>query len=69
MTVEVKFVASERDEDVARTALELFDKAPEYRDVYFFDTGDMKLFDRGMVLRARQIRDGTPDALYEVPKT
>lgn len=64
--VEIKFVASEKDEEVVRAALDLFDKDPEHRDVYFFDTGDLALFDRGMVLRARQIRDGKDDSTVKL---
>jgi hypothetical protein len=66
MSVEVKFVASEKDEEVVRSALGLFDQAPEYRDVYFFDTGDIKLFKRGIVLRARQTHDAKDDSTVKL---
>jgi hypothetical protein len=64
--VEIKLIARERDEDVVRVALDLVDRDPEHRDIYFFDTPALELFDAGLVLRARQIRDDADDSTVKI---
>jgi hypothetical protein len=66
MAVEIKAIAREKDEDVVRTALHLVDMDPEHRDIYFFDTHDLGLFDNGLVLRARLIKDDTDDSTVKL---
>jgi hypothetical protein len=65
-SVEIKVVASERGERAVYRELGLLDLEPERRDVYYFDTPSLRLFDRGLVLRARVIRDGADDSTVKI---
>jgi hypothetical protein len=72
-TVEMKITARARDEDEVREALERADIEPEVREVYFFDTTDLTLFEARIVLRARLVHDGADDSTVKLrpidPKT
>ena len=47
-------------------ALAQVDIEPEAREIYFFDTPDLALFEAGIVLRARLIRDGADDSTVKL---
>jgi hypothetical protein len=65
-TVEMKITARARDEDEMLEALEQTHIEPEARDVYFFDTTDLTLFEAGIVLRARRVHDGADDSTVKL---
>jgi hypothetical protein len=65
-TVEMKITARAQDEDEVLEALERADIEPESREVYFFDTPELTLFEAGIVLRARRIRDGGDDSTVKL---
>jgi len=64
--VEVKITAQIHDEAKVRRALEHSGVEPEHREIYFFDTRDLALFDAGVVLRARKIIDGADDSTVKL---
>ena len=72
-TVEMKITARARDEDEVLEALERAHIKPEAREVYFFDTRELTLFEAGIVLRARLVHDGADDSTVKLrpvdPKT
>lgn len=59
-SVEIKLTVRADQEQMVHSALEGEDAEPERRQVYFFDTDDLALYESGLVLRARKI-DGDPD--------
>jgi hypothetical protein len=65
-TVEMKITARARDEDEVLEALEQAHIEPEAREVYFFDTEDLTLFEAGIVLRARRVHDGADDSTVKL---
>jgi hypothetical protein len=65
-TVEMKITARARDEDEVLEALEQAHIEPEARDVYFFDTTDLTVFEAGIVLRARRVHDGADDSTVKL---
>jgi hypothetical protein len=65
-TVEMKITARARDEDEVVEALERADVEPEARQVYFFDTSNLTLFEAGIVLRARLVHDGADDSTVKL---
>jgi hypothetical protein len=65
-TVEMRITARARDEDEVLEALERAHIEPEARDVYFFDTTDLTLFEAGIVLRARLVHDGVDDSTVKL---
>lgn len=65
-TVEMKITARARDEDEVLDALEQAHIEPEARDVYFFDTTDLTLFEAGIVLRARRVHDGADESTVKL---
>jgi hypothetical protein len=64
--IEIKITARARDEAEVREALESFDAAAERREIYFFDTPELALFESGLVLRARLIRGGADDSTVKL---
>jgi hypothetical protein len=64
--VEIKVAASEHGERAVQRKLHLRDGDAEHRDVYFFDTRELRLFDQGLVLRARRIHDGADDFTVKI---
>jgi len=64
--VEVKITAQMHDEDTVRSVLEGSGADPEHREVFFFDTPELGLFDAGVVLRARLTHDGTDDSTVKL---
>jgi hypothetical protein len=65
-TVEMKITARTRDEDEVLEALERAAVEPEVREVYFFDSTDLALFEAGIVLRARLVHDGADDSTVKL---
>jgi hypothetical protein len=65
-TVEMKITARARDEDEVLEALDRADIEPEVREVYFFDTTDLTLFEAGIVLRARLVHEGADDSTVKL---
>jgi hypothetical protein len=65
-TVEMKITARAVDEDLVLSVLEREGAEPESREVYFFDTQGLALFEAGIVLRARLVRDGADDSTVKL---
>lgn len=64
--VEVKITARIEDEE---RVLELLDKSgeePEARTIYFFDTPELALFEKGLVLRARKVKGDDDDSVVKL---
>jgi hypothetical protein len=64
--IEIKITARAADEDEVRAALETADIEAERREIWFYDTPDLALFDRGLVLRARLIHGGADDSTVKL---
>jgi hypothetical protein len=64
--IEIKITARAKDEDVVRGALEAQDVEAEEREIYFFDTPELGLFEAGLVLRARLVHDGADDSTVKL---
>ncbi len=64
--IEIKITASAKDEDVVRAALVAEDVEAERREIYFFDTQGLGLFEAGLVLRARLVEDGADDSTVKL---
>ena len=69
--IEVKLAFMSEDTAKAFAVLGLSDPPKEERRIHFFDTGDLALFDRGLILRARQTvaGDDPDDATLKVRGT
>jgi hypothetical protein len=65
-SVEMKITARAKDEDEVLELLEHEGVEPERREVYFFDTPELALFEGGIVLRARLIHDGADDSTVKL---
>jgi hypothetical protein len=70
-TIEVKLAFVLEDTANAFAILGLSDPPKEERRIHFFDTENLVLFDRGLILRVRQTVAGgdTDDATFKVPRT
>jgi hypothetical protein len=64
--IEIKITARAKDEDAVRAALDSAGIEAEKREVYFFDTPELALFDAGIVLRARLVHDGADDSTVKL---
>lgn len=64
--VEIKITAQARDEDAVRAALEAADVEAERREIWFYDTPDLSLFEAGLVLRARLVHGGADDSTVKL---
>jgi hypothetical protein len=64
-SVEIKLTVRNDQEGLVRDALARADAEAEERTVYFFDTPDLRLYDAGLVVRARQ-RDGEDDSTVKL---
>jgi hypothetical protein len=49
-----------------RAALESQDLEAEHREIFFFDTPQLNLFEAGLVLRARIVQDGADDSTVKL---
>jgi hypothetical protein len=64
--VEMKITARVEDEDEVLAGARWADAEPESRQIFFFDTADLTLFDAGVVLRARLVHDGVDDSTVKL---
>jgi len=64
--IEIKITARAADEDEVRAALETADIDSERREIWFYDTPGLALFDRGLVLRARLVHGGADDSTVKL---
>src|SRR5262245_23157866 len=71
--VELKVTIAEEKEGAAADAFGLDPGKGERRRIFFFDTLDLALFNKGLVLRAREVRGGRDDSTVKIrpidPKT
>jgi hypothetical protein len=66
MMVEVKEMIAAGDVERAADALHLSPSKAERREVYFYDTADLELFDAGLILRTRKVIDGADDSTVKM---
>jgi hypothetical protein len=64
--VELKVTVSEQKEQAAARAFGLDPKEAERRRIFFFDTLDLSLFKKGIVLRAREVKGGADDSTVKI---
>jgi hypothetical protein len=64
--VELKITVRVEDEDDVLARARRADAVPETREVFYFDTPGLELFDAGVVLRARLAHDGPDDSTVKV---
>jgi hypothetical protein len=64
--VEIKVTVSEKKEAAAEKAFELHRKKGEERRIFFFDTSRLALFEKGLVLRAREVAGEKDDSTVKV---
>ncbi|NUO47860.1 MAG: hypothetical protein HOV80_03280, partial [Polyangiaceae bacterium] len=64
--VEVKVTVRAEDIDLAGERFELAADGAEERDIYFFDTPALELFDDGVILRARNVHDDVDDTTVKI---
>jgi hypothetical protein len=64
--VELKVTVSERMEHAAADAFDLDPRRGERRRIFFFDTPALTLFNAGLVLRAREVKDGEDDSTVKI---
>jgi hypothetical protein len=64
--VEIKVTVSETKERAAADAFGLDPRRAERRHVYFFDNERLGLFERGVVLRAREVKGGKDDSTVKI---
>ena len=64
--VEIKVTARVSQEDEALELLKSTGEEPETRTIYFFDTPELDLFDKGLVLRARKVRGDEDDSTVKL---
>jgi len=66
MMVEVKMMIATSDIARATDALHLSSAKAETREVYFYDSPALALFDAGLILRARKVIDGADDSTVKM---
>jgi hypothetical protein len=64
--VELKVTVSEQKEEAAADAFTLDPKKGERRRIFFFDTSALALFNKGLVLRAREVKGGRDDSTVKI---
>jgi hypothetical protein len=64
--VELKVTVSEQKEQAAAQAFGLDPNTGERRRIFFFDTSDLALFNKGLVLRAREVKGGKDDSTVKI---
>ncbi len=64
--VEIKITVRKEDEQRAYDALDVGHRDAVKRDIYFYDTPDLKLYKKGVVLRARVIEDDDNDTVVKI---
>jgi hypothetical protein len=65
-TVELKLTVPESDQRSAVTALRMDPIDAQIRQVFFFDTPDLRLYDKGLVARARRIQGRGDDTVVKL---
>lgn len=65
-SVELKLTIPESDQRSAVQALDMDPLDAELRQVYFFDTRDLSLFERGVVVRARRVQKKGDDSVVKL---
>jgi hypothetical protein len=65
-TVELKLTVPESDQRSAIVALDMDPVEAQIRQVFFFDTPDLDLYERGVVVRARRIQGGEGDSIVKL---
>jgi hypothetical protein len=65
-SVELKLTIPESDQRSAVQALDMDPLEGELRQVYFFDTPDLSLFERGLVVRARRVQRKGDDSVIKL---
>jgi hypothetical protein len=65
-SVEIKLTVRADQEQMVHSALEREDVEPEKRQVYFFDTDNLDLYESGLVLRARKVQDDTDNTTVKL---
>ena len=64
--IEIKITAQARDEDAVRLALDSADIEAERREIWFYDTPELDLFEAGLVLRARLVHGDADDSTVKL---
>jgi hypothetical protein len=64
--IEIKITARAADENAVRAALDAADIEPQARQIWFYDTPELDLFEAGLVLRARRISGGADDSTVKL---
>jgi hypothetical protein len=64
--VEIKVTVSERKERAAEKAFKLDPEAGQQRSIFFFDTHELDLFGKGVVLRARKVKGDKDDSTVKI---
>lgn len=64
--VEIKVTVSENREHAAEKAFKLDPRTGEIRHIFFFDTRDLRLFNNGVILRARNVKGGKDDSTIKI---
>ena len=64
--VEIKLTIRPDQELLAERALEVGEDTAEVRRVYFYDTPDLALFEAGVILRARLVKDRDDDSTVKL---
>ena len=64
--IEIKITARAKDEEEVREALDSAEIEAERREIFFFDTPELDLFESGLVLRARRIDGGADDSTVKL---
>ena len=64
--IEIKITARAADEDEVLEALDKADVEPERREVWFYDTPRLAMFESGLVLRARKVEGGADDSTVKL---
>jgi hypothetical protein len=65
-SVELKVTVPEENQRSAITALELDPLEAQIRQVFFFDTPDLQLYERGVVARARRVQGKGDDSVVKL---
>ena len=65
-SVELKLTVPELDQRSAVEALEMDPLEGQIRQVYFFDTPDLALFEKGVVARARRVQKKGDDSVVKL---
>jgi hypothetical protein len=65
-SVELKLTVPESDQRSAVAALEMDPLEAEIRQVFFFDTPDLALFEQGLVVRARRAQKKGDDSVVKI---